>query len=42
MLMPVKPRLLARFLAGLVIYWTWNNLLSIPPAMGHRGAPAET
>ena len=24
--------LLATFAAGLVIYWTWNNLLSILPS----------
>ena len=35
MLLPVVfTYMLSAFPAGLVIYWAWNNLLSIAPAMG--------
>ena len=30
--------MLARFPAGLVIYWSWNNLLSVATAMADHAA----
>ena len=32
--------MLARFPAGLVIYWSWNNTLTIAPAMVHHAQHA--